>query len=62
LENVLGRLVESCPSQEPYEDCLHRLFSLLTQLRGRPPSSSPPLAYSPLRKYIDCLLRVEKLR
>jgi hypothetical protein len=61
LENVLGRLVESCPSQEPYEDCLHRLFSLLTLLRGRP-ASSPPLAYSLLRKYIDCLLRVEKLR
>jgi hypothetical protein len=61
LANVLGKLVESCPSQEHYEDCLHRLFSLLTQLRGRP-STSPPLAYSLLRKYIDCLLRVEKLR
>ena len=56
----MGRLVENCPSQECHEDSLHRLFSLLFQLRDRPHSTQ--LAFTLLRKYVRCLLRVDALR
>jgi hypothetical protein len=56
----MGELIERCPSLEAYEVCLYHLFSLLTRLRAT--SAAQQLAYDLLRKYVDCVLKIDKCR
>jgi hypothetical protein len=56
----MGELIERCPSLEAYEGCLYHLFSLLTQLRAT--SAAQQLGYDLLRKYVDCVLKIDKGR